>query len=121
MIRHLLIATVMLLALGACGVGADEDPATLGQSVSGLDLGAVATQDPVPPKVLPAAPGSYDVVVNLGGIPVVITLPSGSGAPGNPGDQNSSSQDPIPPKNSLTACGRPVPGDNPNTNNGNHR
>jgi hypothetical protein len=110
MIRQLLIAAVMGLALSACGVGYDEDPATLGIEAQGLDQGAVATQDPVPPKTEPVTLG---VIVLPGGIPVAIKASSATGSPGNPGDQNSSSQDPIPPKNSFTANGPPVPGDNP--------
>jgi hypothetical protein len=112
MIRQLLIAAVMGLALSACGVGYDEDLASLGIAAQAVDQATVATQDPVPPKTEPT---TIAVVFDLNGNSVVITgVSASSGAPGNPGDQNSSSQDPIPPKNGLVAYGRPVPGDNPN-------
>jgi hypothetical protein len=109
MIRQLLIAIVLGLALSGCGVGYDEDPASLGVESQRLELGVNATQDPVPPKTEPA---TIAVIFDRFGNPVSIT--ASSGTPGNPGDQNSSSQDPIPPKNGLVASGRPIPGDNPN-------
>lgn len=92
MIRHFVVAVVLGLALSACGVGADEDLSTLGLAVA--DQGSVATsQDPVPPapdptlSVLAADPKGDLVIIAVG-----------SKAPARPGDENASSQDPIPPK-----------------------
>ncbi len=92
MTRQIAVAAVLGLALSACGVGADEDYATLGQS---LEQGAVATsQDPVPPS--DRGPTQLAVVVDPSGISTVVVV--GSAAPSAPGASNSSSQDPIPPK-----------------------
>ena len=96
MIRQFVVAALLGLALSACGVGADEDLSTLGQAVEQDEV--ATSQDPVPPPQAPmnVVTGQVAVVVGQGGNPPVIAI--GSPAPRAPGDTNSSSQDPIPPK-----------------------
>jgi hypothetical protein len=111
MIRHLLIAVVMGWALAACGVGADEDLNELG--LTDQALVQASSPDPVPPKVMPS--GSLVNPTTPNGNIAMYTVASAPSSPGNPGDQNSSTPDPIPPKGAYVANGRPVPGDGPVT------
>lgn len=90
MIRQILVALFVVVGLSACGVGADEDYATLVQAID--QTAAVASADQVPQGVL----NPVLVAVDPSGINGVVAV--GSTAPTNPGDTNSSSQDPIPPK-----------------------
>ncbi|HEY3445166.1 MAG TPA: hypothetical protein VGK67_02335 [Myxococcales bacterium] len=92
MIRQLVVAIALGLGLSACGVGAGEDLSTV--DVRLADEGAVATsQDPVPPA---PEPPSYEFATDRVGNIVIVAVASPS--PPSPGDENASSQDPIPPK-----------------------
>lgn len=89
MVRQLLVAAVVVIGLAGCGVGADEDIAVLEQSLHDRS----SSQEPIPP---PEAEPVVIVVRTAGGAPVVLAV--GGPAPASPGAENSSSQDPIPPK-----------------------
>jgi predicted small secreted protein len=90
MIRQIVIAAVLGMGLAACGVGADEDINTLGQSLENA-----TSQDPVPPKVKTTMLGT-----DQNGNTIVVTV--GSPGPASPGETKASSQDPVPPKFQTT-------------------